>query len=179
MADDEAVSVCLICKDPHAQYKDAVKQLGIKSVTKVIGVSKLRTEFKAFEARRQLCGAYDIFLADERVLPMLPKLLGKSFFEKKKIPLPVDLTKTKPEAIKKELTAAIEGTALFLGAGPCTSVKIGVTSQSLKDLQANAQTVIEQVVKKIPGGWKNIRSIHAKTATSVSLPVYAPAAHSE
>ena len=34
--------------------------------------------------------------------------------------------------------------------------------------------VLEQAIKKIPGGWKNIRSIHMKTATSLSLPVYVP-----
>ena len=30
---------------------------------------------------RQLCKLYDIFLADERILPSLPKLIGKAFFK--------------------------------------------------------------------------------------------------
>jgi len=29
---------------------------------------------------RQLCKMFDIFLADDRILPSLPKLIGKSFF---------------------------------------------------------------------------------------------------
>lgn len=32
---------------------------------------------QAHEAKRKLCGEYDLFLADERVLPQLPKLLGE------------------------------------------------------------------------------------------------------
>ena len=50
----------------------------------VIGVTKLRTKYKQFEARRQLLAAYDRFLADDRVVPMLPKLLGNKFFERKR-----------------------------------------------------------------------------------------------
>jgi hypothetical protein len=45
-------------------------------VAKVIGTSKLRTKYESHEAKRSLCGAYDLFLADERILPSLPKLLG-------------------------------------------------------------------------------------------------------
>jgi ribosome biogenesis protein UTP30 len=47
-------------------------------------VSKLKARYKPFEAKRQLCASYDLFLADERVLPLLPPILGKTFFMKKK-----------------------------------------------------------------------------------------------
>ena len=54
-------------------------------------MSKLRTKYEAHEAKRQLCNSYDLFLADERIIPSLPKLIGKSFFKKKKQPIPVDM----------------------------------------------------------------------------------------
>jgi ribosome biogenesis protein UTP30 len=44
----------------------------------VIGVSKLRSKYESHEAKRALCAAYDLFLADERIVPVLPKLLGES-----------------------------------------------------------------------------------------------------
>lgn len=53
-------------------------------IPQVIGVTKLRQKFPTHEHKRDLCGQYDIFMADERVLPMLPRLLGKTFFDKKK-----------------------------------------------------------------------------------------------
>lgn len=173
-AEDEALNVCLITKDPHAQYKETVSGLGLKSISKIMGVGKLRTDYKPFEVRRQLCNGYDLFLADERVLPLLPKLLGKTFFDKKKLPIPVDISKKQPEALKKELTEAIQCTTLNFSTGPCVSIKIGVTKQTAAELKENTSAVLEQAIKKIPGGWKNIRSIHMKTATSLSLPVYAP-----
>lgn len=47
-------------------------------------MKKLREKYRQFEQKRQLCDSYDLFMADERVLPMLPGLLGKTFFDKKK-----------------------------------------------------------------------------------------------
>lgn len=76
--------MCLITKDPQRQYKDLINPMGLKSLTKIVGVSKLKTKYKPFEIRRQLCNEFDLFLADERVLPLLPGMLGKVFFEKKK-----------------------------------------------------------------------------------------------
>jgi ribosome biogenesis protein UTP30 len=50
----------------------------------VLGVSKLRSNYKTYEARRKLFKSFDLFLADRRVLLLLPALLGKPFYEKKK-----------------------------------------------------------------------------------------------
>jgi ribosome biogenesis protein UTP30 len=53
-------------------------------VSRVVGVEKLKGKFKPFEARRMLLRENGLFLADERVVPLLPKLLGKEFFKAKK-----------------------------------------------------------------------------------------------
>jgi hypothetical protein len=73
--------VCLFVKDHSGEgHKEAKKRLSKfeknGGVAKVIGISKLRTKYESFEAKRQLCALYDLFLADDRVLPMLPKLIG-------------------------------------------------------------------------------------------------------
>jgi len=57
---------------------------GIKFISRVIGVTKLRGKFKPFEARRMLLKENDMFLADERVVPLLPALLGSKWFQAKK-----------------------------------------------------------------------------------------------
>lgn len=80
-----SLEVCLFVKDPQREYKDLIHSLGLDHViTKVIGISKLRQKYKEYEAKRLLCNSYDLFLADDRVLPLLPKLLGKTFFAKKR-----------------------------------------------------------------------------------------------
>ena len=47
-------------------------------MAKVIGLSKLRSKFESHEAKRNLCAQYDLFLADDRIIPSLPKLIGDS-----------------------------------------------------------------------------------------------------
>ena len=71
-------------------------------------------------ARRRLCASYDLFLSDDRILPLLPKLLGKAFFKKKKQPIPVDLTGADWGAAVARATG---GTYFFTSSGGCSAVR--------------------------------------------------------
>lgn len=112
---------------------------------------------------RQLCKMYDIFLADDRILPSLPKLIGKSFFrvcihklsciaqelkliitfivcislqlpqisllppssvQKKKQPVPIRVTSSLPDQVKK----ACSCTYMFKNSGTCINIKAGLSS---------------------------------------------------
>ena len=61
------------------------------NIAKAIPLSKLKKDYFDFEAKRKLCGSYDIFLVDNCILGKLPKLLRKTFYKKKKHPIPVNL----------------------------------------------------------------------------------------
>jgi hypothetical protein len=91
----EDTEVCLFVKDHkgegHKESKNKVKAEKIPGIAKVIGISKLKTKYESHEKKRQLCSSYDLFMADDRILPSLPKLIGKTFFKKKKHPIPVKL----------------------------------------------------------------------------------------
>ena len=64
--------------------------------------SKLRAKYKSFESRRQLYAEYDIFLADERIIRMLPQTLGKVFYRSAaKRPIPVVLSSKKQQKAKE------------------------------------------------------------------------------
>lgn len=178
-AQSEDLSVCLITKDPQRQYKDLVNPLQLSSITKIMGLSKLRDKFKPFEAKRNLCGSFDLFLADSSVIPMLPKLLGKTFFDKKKQPAPVNMRRAAPDELRNELKEAIESTYYHQTSGSNASIFVGHVSQSDVHIAANIEAVVKLLGKKLPGGLKNIRSVMVKTADSVALPVYARAASAE
>ena len=60
-------------------------------MAKVIGYDKLKQNYKQYKDRRILLNEYDLFLADLRVYKMLPEVLGKEFYDKKKFPLPIKL----------------------------------------------------------------------------------------
>ena len=61
------------------------------SCFKIIPLRELKVEYKQFEAKIQLSNKFDLFLADDRIIRMVPHFLGKSFYKKKKIPLQINL----------------------------------------------------------------------------------------
>ncbi|KAK2994467.1 hypothetical protein RJ640_008835 [Escallonia rubra] len=164
---------CLIVDDrPNSGLTSAGAKEKIKTenipVTKVLKLSKLKTDYKPFEAKRKLCNSYDLFFVDKRAVPLLPKLLGKEFFKKKKLPLLVDLThKNWREQIERAGSACL----LYLR-GTCSVVKVGRLSMEVGEVVENVLMGIDGVVGLVPGGWGGVRSVHLKLRDSVALPVY-------
>ena len=169
----DKTEICLIVKDHqgegHKEAKKKVADMEACGVAKVLGISKLRNNYKPHEAKRQLCDSYDLFCADARVLPILPKLLGKSFFKKKKQPVPVDLTKKDWAAQIRKAAAA---TYAHVGAGTCIHVKVGTSGMEVAKVAENAIAAIDNLVQHVPRKWSNVQSIYMKTNESVALPVY-------
>ena len=168
----ETVSTCLLVKDPQREYKGLLVEEKIKCISRVVGVTKLKGKFKPFDARRALVQDHDLFLADSRIVPTLPNLCGKVFFDAKKNPITVDITK-RGEALRKELESAISGTVWLQNKGSCSTVKIGyVKSHSAEELTENLLAALPAVLSKIKGGWENVHNIDVKTGNSAALPVW-------
>ena len=135
LIDPRTTSICLITKDPQREYKDLLESHNIKFISRVVGVEKLKGKFKPFDARRMLLKENGLFLADDRVIPLLPKLLGKAFFNAKKYvcpsiamtlsltsghsrqPIPVCL---KRKDLKGELERAVSSTYFHQNQGTCS-----------------------------------------------------------
>lgn len=153
----------------HKAAKAKVQDEATAGVSKVIGLSKLKTKYESFEAKRQLCNSYDLFVADERILPSLPKLLGKSFFKKKKQPVPVNL---KGKNWSGQIKKACEATYLFLSGGSSLSIRVARASQGEDDCVENVMAALGEAANKLPGKFKGIKALYLKTSESVALPIY-------
>lgn len=166
--------LCLFIDDrPKSNLtKDAamkkIKNDGIP-VSKVIKITKLKTDYRPYEAKRKLCDSYDMFFADKRVIPLLPKMLGKQFFKKKKIPAPLDL---KHNNWKEQIEKVCSSALLFLSSGTCCVLKVGKLSMSAKEIVENVLAAINGVAEVVPRKWGGIRSLHVKLLDSLALPVY-------
>lgn len=166
------VSTCLLVKDPQRQYKDLLVAEKIKCISRVVGVAKLKGKFKPFDARRALVQEHDLFLADARIVPSLPNLCGKVFFDAKKNPITVTLTKS-GAALKKELESAIQGTVFVQNKGSCLSIKIGyLAKHSPEQLTDNLMATLPAVLSRVKGGWENVHNVDVKTGNSAALPVW-------
>eukprot|EP00741_Cyanophora_paradoxa_P024037 tig00021721_g23212.t1 len=165
----EETELCLFTKDPQREYKNMIEEKQVPGVKKVIGLSKLRAKYKTYEAKRQLSGSYDLFLADERIVRFLPTLLGKAFIQRKRHPITVRLTK---ENITKQVLRACDSTYLFYGTGPVSAVKIARTGFSEAQIVENIMGAIDAIAEKVPKKWANIQALHLKTGDSLALPIY-------
>lgn len=76
--------VTLFVKDPQRTYKDLLEKLKIGFVSRVVGLDKLRTKHKTFEAKRELLREADLFLVDDRVMVEVGKSIGKMWRDAKK-----------------------------------------------------------------------------------------------
>lgn len=130
-----------------------------------------------------LSNQYALFLADKSVLELLPGILGKQFFKKKKLPIGVDLGKSLKstvaraeqanQKIKMEIEKALSSTSFYLTQGACSAVKIAHDKMEIADIVENIMHVIPHILTKVPyGKIENVQSIHLKTRDSISFPLY-------
>jgi len=171
--DVEEPEICLIVKEESKEWcleliERFPDQLGC--VKKVLTLDSLRKKHQSYEQKRKLLSKYNMFMADDRILPMMSKALGKVFIKGKKLPIPIDLTRkiALPFAIQKALSA----TYMTVNTGTCISIRAGHTGMKPEKLVANIIAIAKAAATKIPRSWANIQMIGIKTADSVSLPVY-------
>lgn len=116
--------VCLIVKEQSKKWvqemiDDYPEQMGF--VKKVLGLQSLRTKHGRFDQQRDLLNRFDVFMADDRILPMLAKALGRNFFETKKQPIPIRLTRK--NALPLVVLQSLRSTQLYISEGTCITIK--------------------------------------------------------
>lgn len=161
--------ICVITKDNHEDIDAYMAAHPVAGITKFLSLKDLHAQYGRHNEKRELLAMYDLFLADERVLPLLPRLLGGKFFEKKKQPAPVKLKATHKD---RELKKAMQSTYMFISTGPVMQIRIARCSFSRQETADNINLSINKIVNKIPGKWSNIQSIQVRTADSLSIPLY-------
>lgn len=178
----EVTDVCLITgdldkKNPRADpeetvryYKNLLEQHQIDSVTEIISLRELFTEYKQYEARRKLCNAYDIFLTDRKIFSSVISALGKDAITRGKVPRKINIA---AKNLKQEITNTLAYTVCcFRGRGSVCSICIGNISQSKDELVENILAVVDKFAAVIPGNWENIRRLHIKCSRSLAIPIY-------
>jgi len=150
-------------------YQDLFSQHNV-TVSEIIPLKSLKTEYKPYEAKRNLSNAYDVFLADACVTRLLPTYLGKHFYGKNKCPISVNL---KAKKLKEEIDSAVNsGSCTISNTGSSSTAVVGHTEMSESSIVDNLLSAVDQLARSVPGGWPNVKQLSIKTALSVSIPVY-------
>lgn len=198
-----SLSICLITPSPQRAFKDVVAQFppGLsKKITRTIDVVKLKAKYKTAEAQRLLRDTHDVFLADDRIITFLPKILGKSLYSstsKRPIPIRLEATKHKTErnaalpstkkkkeksdvkscvpaeSAAKEIEKALATTQIYLNPSVTTSIRVGTSTMSAKEVEENLRAVVEGLTTegKIVQ-WRNVKAMHIKGPETAALPIW-------
>uniref|UniRef100_A0A7N0VC43 Ribosomal protein L1 n=1 Tax=Kalanchoe fedtschenkoi TaxID=63787 RepID=A0A7N0VC43_KALFE len=144
-------------------------------VSKVLKISKLKSDYRAFEEKRKLRDAYDLFLAEKSIVTRLQGVLGKHFYKnKKKVPLEVDLRSVN---WREEIERAVGSGYMHLSSGTCSVVKVGRCGMEKEEIVENVLSAIKGIVELMPKRWNSIRSFHLKLNESLALPLYQALPH--
>lgn len=197
-----ATTVCLITADPQRAYKDIVASEAFPEalrarITRVVGYEKLRTKFSQYEAQRKLYSEHDVFLADDRIINRLPKVLGKTFYKTTlKRPVPVVLSSraappkkdasgkkprraegqanaATPAQVAREVEKALGSALVSLSPTTNTAVRVGYAGWTAEQIAENVEAVVAALVEKwVPQKWKNVRGIYIKGPETTALPIW-------
>ncbi|RDA83676.1 hypothetical protein CP532_0044 [Ophiocordyceps camponoti-leonardi (nom. inval.)] len=199
---DETTTICAITADPQRRYKDIFASDEFpaalaKRITRVIDFSHLQKKYSQYEAQRKLLSEHDVFVADDRIINRLPKVLGKTFYKStQKRPIPIVLQAKRPKVdgkrvgrkkrptdeganvasaaeMAKEITKAI-GCAL-VNPAPSANMAIRVAQAHWppEHVAENVVAVASALVEKwVPQQWRNVRGIYIKGPKSTALPIW-------
>ncbi|KAG7395660.1 Ribosomal L1 domain-containing protein 1 [Phytophthora boehmeriae] len=167
---DETAEICLFVKDDDKKrIKEALEKDPVPGLAKVMTVKKLRKNFSRFEDKRALAGAYDMFLADDRIVTYLKAPLGNTFFVKKKQPIAVRVSRN---SVSASLKRATNRTAFHVNAGVCNNVKVARLDMTPQEIVDNIMVGMNRCAAVVPKGWNGVQSISVKTDDSLALPIY-------
>ncbi|CAI9172806.1 unnamed protein product [Rangifer tarandus platyrhynchus] len=174
----DLADVCLFTKDePNLSseqterfYKKLLNKHGIKTISQIIPLRTLKKEYKAYEAKLRLLGSFDFFITDARIRRLLPSHLGRHFYNRKKVPVSVNL---QSKTLSREINDCIGGTVLNISkSGSCSTIRIGHTGMPTEHIVENVVAVAERLSQKLPEKWESVKLLFVKTERSVSLPVF-------
>ncbi|XP_043488412.1 ribosomal L1 domain-containing protein CG13096-like [Polistes fuscatus] len=175
--DDIALIVCDLEKGRRKDYeptvnhyKELLEKCGCTKIKDIIPMNQLRTEYDQYELKRKLVASYDHFLVDGRIAGHVSHILGKIFYNKRKLPTSIKMDK---KDLKSEIDYALRKTSMRLHSLADTHViQVANTSMKKKHILDNVLAVCNQLTKAYPGGWSNIRAIRLKTPIGLGFPIY-------
>ncbi|CAL8109512.1 unnamed protein product [Orchesella dallaii] len=144
-------------------------------VREIMTFKQFRDDYSTFEAKRALAKSLDVLIADNKIFKMLPGILGREFFKKKKYPLSIPGRKFQKADIGEQVYLALQKTTLNVSLnGLNSTVVVGHDTLNDKELAENATAIVSWLGSSFPGGWSNIQklSLHVGHKDMPPLPIY-------
>jgi len=109
--------------------------------------------------QKKLASAYDFFIAEAPLMPLVGKILGTTLGPKGRMPTPVPPTANIGEHIERHRKMVL----IRLRGQPVLQCRVGTEDMPDEQIAENLQAVMTRIERRLKRGTKNIRSIRLKT----------------
>ena len=160
---------------PHATGKPnricivASGELALKSrkakADKVIEKADLQALAGKKKELRKLANAFDVFISEAPLMPLVGRILGPVLGPRGKLPVPVPHNANVAAVIKKHRKTIV----VRMRNQPIIQCSVGTENMSENELFDNIQAVLRFLDGKLKRGLKNVKLVHIKT--SMGTPV--------
>ncbi|CAG9584396.1 unnamed protein product [Danaus chrysippus] len=149
------------------KWEELLRGAGVTSVKTILPMRQLRVEYDQFELKRRLLTQHDFIMVDTRVLNHVSHILGKMFFKKHNMLIPVKIDESKD--IKKDIDIGLRTVMLRISEGQTATMVVGHTGMQQNDIKENILAVVNKLNKRYPGGEANIRGPSSSVKTIPKL----------
>ena len=134
---------------------------------RVIERSELESLAGKKQEMRKVANAYDFFIAEAPLMPLVGKTLGSVLGPRGKMPIPVP-----PSAdIAGLMTKHRKTIVVRLRNQPMLQNRVGMENMKDEEIAENIQTVLRVLEGKLKKGMKNIKSAYIKTAMGAPVKI--------
>ncbi|XP_034830366.1 ribosomal L1 domain-containing protein CG13096 [Maniola hyperantus] len=151
-------------------WEEMLRGAGVTSVKTVLPMRQLRVEYDQYELKRRLLTQHDFIMVDNRVLNHVSHVLGKKFFKKHNMLIPVKINEKK--YLKANIDTGLRTVMLRVSEGQTSTILVGHTAMLQSHIRENILALVQKLKERFPGGEANIRSLSIKLPLSLSLPLY-------
>lgn len=148
------------------------KGVDSKIFSQIMPLRELYTEYKIPVAKNKLASSFDIFFVERKIMRTkfgyFSRFLGKSFWNDRNIPIPIDLDN---DNLAEDLENKLDEIGLYVtGRGSSVTSTFGIFKQNDEHLADNLISILEKVNASYG---ENIRSLSLSTDNStLAIPFY-------
>ncbi|KAL9690893.1 hypothetical protein QQ045_011305 [Rhodiola kirilowii] len=128
------------------------------------GIRLVIENWKFMSWVKRYSDSYDMFLVDKWIILLLPQLLEKQLYMRRKIPVLNNLTHMTWNGLIMEET----GSGLFYSRTGICVVKVSRGSFNVKEIIENVMYAIVGIILIVSNKWEGLMSIHLKLSESLS-----------
>ncbi len=155
------IKVCVIASGEMALK---AKKAGASLVIEKAALEALVADKKK---QKGVAKAYDIFIAEAPMMPLVGKSLGASLGPRGKMPTPVPPNADIKEQIEKHRKLVF----VRMRGQPVLQCRIGNENMKDEEIAENVQAVVRRIEVKLKRGIKNFRSVYLKTSMGSAVKV--------